>query len=253
MTKKSEHEPQILRINEASSVYTREIAGDIINTCSSLMEEPLPKDVLERIAKVDADCCRLIRNRYLLSKLLQFHFAKESSKYCSFADVYANCCETVTAICANEKIPFGCSEFLNPQKVNATSEECALLLLLPIAIVLEKSVTESIRLITTSKKDSVTLEFTFSCEFPDIISLAEECELDGKNNGLFFNLPLLACVLRNTSERLGVSIEISGNKFIITIPAADSDTVVNSPSEPYIDNRFSLPYIILSKIIKREI
>ena len=253
MTKKSEHGPSMLSIDEASSVYTREIAGNIINTCASLLQEPLPHSVLEKIADIDSSCCHLIRNRLLLSKLLQLHFANGKTKYCCFADVYTNCCETVNAICANEKIPFGYSGFINPHKVNATSEECALLILLPIAVVLEKSDTDFIRLLVASKKNAITMEFSFSCDFPDIASLASECEIEGKNNGIFFDLPLLACVLYNTTEKLGAKLEASDKKVVITIPAAGSEMTINSPSEPYIDNRFSLPYIILSKIIKREI
>ena len=244
---------ELLMLDEASSIYTREIAGDIISSCSELLENDLPQNIKERIAKIDADCCRLIRNRFIISKLLRFRIAGETTRCCSFTEVYENCYSAAKAICLQHGISFRYSDFQIPCKLSSSAEECALLLLLPVTLALEDEANTSIRIITSKKKDMLCIEFTFSHKLPDIGALSDECDSPDHTNGLFFELPMFSHTLRESLKRLSGKLEVSENTLTLNIPVAEKTTDINSPSEVYIDNRFSLPYIMLSHIIKREI
>lgn len=244
---------EFLILDEASSIYTREIAGDIISSCSQLLENDLPESVKERIAKIDADCCRLIRNRFLISKLLRFRVTCGAKRCCSFTEVYDNCYSATRAICLQHGVSFSYTEFPLPCKINTTAEECALLLLLPVTLALEKEKNDSIRIITSKKKDMLCIEYTFSHEIPDVFALADECTASNHTSGLYFELPMLSYTLCELLKRYGGSIDASNNTLTVMIPTAEKSSEINSPSEVYIDNRFSLPYIMLSNIIKREI
>ena len=245
---------ELLHLNDASSVYTRESLGNILDMCNKMLEsETLSAEMRGSIADIDAECCRLIRNRLLLSTITRFNLVESRKHNCSFSDVFAYCCSTVDAICKQTRNDFTYSNFPIPTSVPLTSDHCCLIILLPIAIMLERNADAQIRIIAAMHNDCIKLTFTFSDEIPDFKKLADECSNNGGSNGLFFEEPLMAKCLIDIIADCNAVMSLDGKTFSLSIPTSSESGRISSPSEPYIDNRFSLPYIVLSRIVKREI
>ena len=250
----SENNADLLRLDAASSVYTREMLGSILDACSEMLkDETLSGEIRGKLANIDAECCRLIRNRLLLSTLTRFRLENAGEHCCSFTDVFTNCCATVDAICTQTKAIFEYSRFYLPIKLPMTADNCCLAILLPIAVALERDPETQIRLIASKHTGRIDLDFTFSGEAPDLPKLAAECSKSDGTSGLFFEESLMAECLTNILSDCGSIMSVKGNRISVSIPIASEDNKINSPCEPYIDNRFSLPYIVLSRIVKREI
>ena len=243
----------LMLLSEASSSYTNNALGRIIKSCDGMLEDELPAYVKENLADIDAECCKLMRNRLLLTRLISYCLDKKTEKCCSFTDVYAYTVETVRAIAKQEKADFDCNDYQPECKVYASAESCCLLLLLPLALTLEREKSVRTRLIASSKPGRVELEFAVFGELPDIDLLAEECMKTDRSSGLFFIEPLIAYNLKKTVNECGAEMTVKKNKLIISLPKAPKNAKINSYATPYIDNRFSLPYLLLAGIIRREI
>lgn len=253
MPNKNIDNAMLARISEASTSFTKESINRIIKTCDSLLQDELPAYVKEALAEVDSECCRLLRDRRLLAKLTEYALNENEDKCCMFDDVYAKCTETVNAICMQEGVTFNYSKFIPDYKISMSSDDCCSLILLPIAIALEHGDCKKIRLIPSLKYERIELEYMFPFDVPPVGELAAECLKTDRSSGLYFAETLLAYNLETLLERIGGTMRIKKNKLTLVIPKAPKKAVVNSAAPPYIDNRFSPPYIMLAKIVRREI
>lgn len=250
----TDKEQELLRLNRAASLFTNEAINKIINACSGIADDNLPAYVRNNLAEIDAECCRLLRNRLLLNQLAEYLVNNnENDKHCSFTDVYANCCRTVEAICRSAGTDFYFSDFMPECKLDLSADKCCMLILLPIALAFEHDSKTGVRLIASRKGDRIELEYSFSGNIPPVDKLVEECLKDDRSSGLFFPEPLLALSLKETAAYCNALLSLGKNSLALSLNTAESNTCVNSLPESYIDNRFSLPYIILSGIVRREI
>lgn len=250
MRKENEIDTRFVRA--AANAYTAETVNRIIGICDDLLEYELPAHVKERLTEIDADCCRLLRDNTLLNNLLKRR-ADDSAKHCSFTDVYANCCRTIDAICRYAGAFFSYSEFIPACKLDISAENCCMLLLLPVALAVERDAKATVRLIASRKGGRLELEYAFSGEAPPVDKLAAECAASDHSNGLFFTEPLLALNLKEIASECGAQLTCDGKKLVISLPVADKAAEINSVPDSYIDNRLSLPYLMLSGISRREI
>ena len=245
---------ELLRLKSASESITKQTLNRILSICDTLIDDELPAYVKERLADIDAGCCKLLRDRALLNRLADYLSKKATDeKCCSLSDVYANCCRTIDAICGFAGKAFSFSEFIPEYKLNVSAEECCLLLLLPVALAFECDNDNDVRLIASRKGDKLELEYTFKGKVPPVEKLAAECGKTDSSSGLYFTDSLLALALKETVADCGASLSVNNNKLTVQLTAADKNAIVNSAAESYIDNRFSLPYIMLAGIVRREI
>ena len=254
MRNESEINRELLRIKSAFAAFTNETLNKVLFTCDELLGSELSDGVKEKLADIDAECCRLIRNRLLLDRITGYlTSAGKSDTCCSFTEVYVNCCRTVSAICTKEGTSFDYAGFVPPCTVNMSAERCCMLLLLPIALALEHDPETDIRLDASRRGDRLELEYGFSGKVPPVAELAEECKKTDRSSGLFFPQSLLALDLTETAADCGALLSVGKKGLVLSLPITESYTTVNSTPDSYIDNRFSLPYIMLSGIVRREI
>lgn len=235
--------------------FTGDALNRIMNICGDLIQDELPGYVKKNLGEIDGECCRLMRNRLLLKGISDRIISEkdDDGSTCSFPDVYSNCCRTVDAICSHAGVEFSFSSFLPDCVLGISAKECCYLLMLPIALALERDKNAKLRLIASKKHRRLELEYASSVEMPQIADLVEECRKTDYSSGLFFAEPLLGLNLHNAAEDCGALLYEQNKKLTLSIPILNPDTTVTSPSESYIDNRFSLPYIMLSDVIRREI
>lgn len=245
---------QLLQLGAASDSFTKQALNRIAGICDLMLEEDLPANVREKLAEIDRECCCLLRNRLLLNCLAE-GVASDSSagKNCSFAGVYANCCRTVKAICDSAGKEFSFSEFLPEYELSLPANKLVLLILLPVALAFEHDPDAGVRLIASRKGKRIELEFTVSGKMPPVAELAEECRKTDRSSGLFFTEPLLALTLTETAAVCGAALSVDKNKISISLRRAETPSESLAAPESYIDNRFSLPYIVLAGIVRREI
>ena len=245
---------ELLRLKSASNSFTKEALNKILVFCDIMIEDEASERSKEKPADIEAVCCRILRDRDLINRLVSYLTKTgPEEKYCSFTDVYANCTGTIDAICRSSGKEFDANEFIPFRKLNATADKCCLLLTLPIALAFEHDGSNGVRLIASTKNDRLELEYNFSRKAPPVADLAAECKKTDHSSGLYFTEPLLALTLTETVADLGGLISISNKTIRISVPLADKDATVNSAADSYIDNRFSLPYIMLAGIVRREI
>lgn len=244
-------------IKEAIDVSVRETVGKISASCNYIIDCDVSDEIRAKIEDIDAECRVLLRNDLLLSTLLDVSVKNggkdNSAEYCCFFnDVYENCIATTTAICYKVNADFDHSAFAPPCKVAMSSRNCASLMLLPIALAYSHDRDCGVRMETTRRGDRVEIEYRIKGGFPPIADLIEECGKNDYSNGLFFEEPLLAYSLSHVADACGAEIRTEDGVMTLLLPVADTDAAVNSPAEPYIDNRFSLPYVLLAGILKRK-
>lgn len=246
---------ELLLLSEATGAFTREALNKVFNSCSRLLDDDLPQYVKESIAGIDADCCKLLRNRMLLGKLIRNRLEEPRNAVCSFTDVYANCCEAVNAICLQEKVGFSFSAYYPESKIPLSADECCTLLTLPVALscMAKNRKDMGVRLIASKSGKRIKLEYTFNGEVPDVYALAEECKKTDRSSGVFFPEPLIAFSLVEAVRRSGSIMTVKGKNIVILLDVCDDKKEITSRAFPYIDNRFSIPYLMLADIVKLEI
>lgn len=254
MRNESEINRELLRIKAASATFTNEALHKVLYTCDELLNSDLPDSVKKKLADIDAECCKLIRNRLLLDRITSYLSSTgKSNSCCSFTEVYVRCCRTVEAICAKEGTLFTYTGFAPPCNLAVSAEKCCMLLLLPVALALEHDPDTDIHLAVSRRGDRLELEYAFSGNVPPVAELAEECKKLDRSSGLFFTRPLLALDLTESAADCGALLSVGRKSLALSLPIAENCSTVNSAPDSYIDNRFSLPYIMLSGIIRREI
>ena len=258
MSNESEIVSELLLIKEAMSVFTHETLGKISASCSELLDGDLPDEARTALADIDKECLTLLRNRILLESLVDYrggeYARKDGVKNCCFLpDVYANCIKTAGTICAQSGASFDYSDFAPPCKLTVSARKCSLLMLLPLSLAFSHDPGAAIRLDAARRGNKAELVYRISGSLPDIDGLVNECRKTDRSSGIFFEEPLLAYSLSQTASACGAELLIGENSMTLCLPVAETEAEVDSAPEPYIDNRFSLPYIMLSGIVRREI
>ena len=256
MSNETADRKELLLLNEATGVFTREALNKVFHYCDKLLEDDLPQSAKEAIAELDAECCKLLRNRLLLSRIIKYRLEEPKTRVCSFSDVFMNCCATVNAICLQEKVEFSFSNYYPESRIPLSADECCLLLMLPIAIsCMEKDRKDmGVRLIASKHGSRLQLEYVFKSKVSDIFTLAEECKKTDGSSGVFFPNTLMAFSLLEAVAHAKAIMTVKNDKtLIISVELADDKAALTSFASPYIDNRFSLPYIMLADIVKREV
>ncbi len=243
---------ELRRISAADTAFTTEALNRILSACRDLLEEERPElsgCAEKRVRAIDSDCCKLLRDRKLLSKAEDYLVrSPEKECCCCVNDVYFNCMNTVRVICAGTRSQFSFSDFLQTSKLKMSADKCCLLLVLPIALKMELERYGRIHVSAARKGDRLEIVYDIDGTVPAVAELAAECERAGGSNGLFFTESLLALVLTRIADDCGALISVGRESISLLLPLADGAAEVNSVPDAYIDNRFSLPYIMLAGI-----
>ena len=257
MLNEKETNSELCRIKNAMSFHTREALNKILSAVDDMSQNELTAYTREKLSKIDSLCCLLLRNQSLLSALFDYNTAdKDGSRsecYCSFPEAYDNCCRTVNTICAQADASFDYFAFTPPCILPISAKECGMIILLPIALAYSHNRATGVRLEATRRGDYIELNYRYYKHIPPIPELIKEALKTDYSNGLYFGDSLIAYTLARAIESCGGDFEFNDNLLCIRLPIASSEYRVNSRVEPYIDNRFSLPYIMLSEIINRRL
>ena len=257
MLNEKENNGELCRIKSAMSFHTREALNRILSDIDDISQDELSEHTREKLSKIDSHCCRLLRNYSLLSTLFDYDAAdpgsEKTARCCSFSSIYENCCKTVSSICSQSNASFDYFAFTPPCNLMLDAKDCGLIIILPIALAYTHNTSSGVRLEASRRGNHIELNYRYYDHVPPIQKLIDGCLKTDYSSGLHFGDSLIAYTLARAIEVCGGEFEMTDNLLRIRLPIAPPEREINSGVEPYIENRFSTPYIMLSEIINREI